>query len=84
MIDTLAELSVTIIVVGVSSIGVWVNVKVVMVTSALVARLLVVSLSSVMEETSPCDNWTEAVIDIDVSIDRRIGKLIGALARVYS
>ena len=61
-------------------IAVFVNAKVVLVISALIDLELVVPLSYVMKVMF--DDWTEAAIDIDVSTDRRVGKLIGTLTRV--
>ena len=68
-------LSVTIVAVGMG----FVDVEIVLVTPALTV-LEPGMLSCAMEVMS--DGWVEAVTDMDVSLDRRVGKLIGALARV--
>ena len=76
--DLLINMLVAVIV-GVR-IGALVDVEVVVATSALVGWELSVPLSCVVEVMS--DDWDEAVTDIDISIDRRVGKLIGTLTRV--
>ena len=67
------------VIVGVG-IGVLVDVEVAVVTSALIGLESVVPLSYVVEVMS--DDRAEAVIDIDASIDGRVGEWIDALARV--
>ena len=60
-------------------IGVFVDVKVVVLNCVLI-ELEILPLPNIVELVS--DDWVGAVIAIDVSLDRRVGKLIGALARV--
>ena len=71
MIDTLVELWV----VGVAN-RVLGDVAIAVLTSKLITLESIVPLPDVEVISDDCD---EAAIDIDVSIDRLIGKLIGAL-----
>ena len=61
-------------------VGVVVDVKTVLMTCALIDIELVMMLSYIVEVKS--DDWHEAGIDIDISVDRRVGEWIDALARV--
>ena len=63
-----------------ATIGVFGDANVFVATSALIVLELVVPFSHAMEVMF--DDWPEAAINIDVSIDRRVGKLISALARM--
>ena len=69
----------TTVALGVCS-GVLVGVKVVTVTSALIAFELVVHLTYLFGVKSA--DWAEAVIAIDASMDWRVGECIDTSARV--
>ena len=72
-IDVLTDMLIDMFVVVIAGIGVGVliDVAIAVLTSEVIALESVVPLPDV-----------EAVIDVDGSLDRRVGKLIGTLARV--
>ena len=80
-IDVLTDVLIKILtaVIVCNGIGAMLDLEAVVATSALDLEL-VVPWSYVVEVIP--DDWVEAAIDIDVSIDRRVNKSIGVLARV--